>query len=274
MSAITAITAQNTLGVTEVMPVPTDMVLAQIEAVVSDIGVDAVKIGMIGSAETAAAVADFLTPSPLVGEGRGEGIGRAASTAASANMAMQRADARNPSPDPLPQGERAFSVVFDPVMVATSGAVLADEATIAAFIRLMRIAILVTPNAPELAALAGVPVSTEAEMEMAALVLAGRHDVAVLAKGGHLAGDALVDLLALPNGAVRRWTGTRVETRHSHGTGCTLSSAIACLLGAGLPLCDAIGCARDYVRAALEVAPGLGQGHGPMGHGLGRSHFP
>jgi hydroxymethylpyrimidine/phosphomethylpyrimidine kinase len=159
-------------------------------------------------------------------------------------------------------------------MIATSGTVLADEATISAFARLMRVASLVTPNAPELAVLSTLPVSTEAEMETAALALAGRHDVAVLAKGGHLAGDVLVDLLAFPDGAVRRWTGTRVETRHSHGTGCTLSSAIACLLGAGLPLCDAIGCARDYVRAALEAAPGLGQGHGPMGHGLGRSHFP
>jgi hydroxymethylpyrimidine/phosphomethylpyrimidine kinase len=96
----------------------------------------------------------------------------------------------------------------------------------------------------------------------------------VLAKGGHLPGDALADLLALPNGEVHRWTSQRLDTRHSHGTGCTLSSAIACLLGAGLPLLEAIGRGRDYVRAVLDAAPGLGQGHGPMGHGLGRSYFP
>jgi len=274
MTAITAITAQNTLGVTEVMPVPADMVLAQIEAVIGDIGVDAIKIGMIGSAETAAAVADLLSPSALVGKGRGEGIERAASIAVSPNVEIQPARARFPSPNPLLQGERAFSVVFDPVMIATSGAVLADEATISTFARLMRVASLVTPNIPELAALSALPVSTEAEMQAAALALAHRHEAAVLAKGGHFPGDALIDLLALPDGTVHRWIGTRIETRHSHGTGCTLSSAIACLLGAGLPLHDAISRARDYVRAALQAAPGLGQGHGPMGHGLGRSHFP
>jgi hydroxymethylpyrimidine/phosphomethylpyrimidine kinase len=256
------------------MPVPAAMVLAQIDAVVRDIGVDAVKIGMIGSAETAAAVADALTPSPLAGEGWGEGVGRAASMAARPSVEIKRADARYPSPNPLPQGQRAFSVIFDPVMIATSGVVLADPATIAAFERLMRVATLVTPNAPELAVLTGLTVATEAEMEIAAMALARRHGVAVLAKGGHLAGEALIDLLALPDGEVHRWIGARIETRHSHGTGCTLSSAIACLLGAGLPLRDAIGHGRDYVRAALEAAPGLGQGHGPMGHGLGRSYFP
>lgn len=289
MTAITAITAQNTLGVIQVMPIPAATVLAQIDAVASDIGMDAIKIGMIGSAETAHAITDILAPSPLVGEGRGEGVGRAASMAASQIEPMTRADARAPSPNlhsrvtvsqtvtkkaVHPQGERAFSVVFDPVMIATSGAVLADQATISAFERLMQIATLVTPNVPELAALSGLPVTTEAEMEIAALALAAHHGVAVLAKGGHLPGEALVDLLALPNGEVYRWTGPRIETRHNHGTGCTLSSAIACLLGAGLPLRDAIGRARDYVRVALETAPGLGQGHGPMGHGFGRSYFP
>jgi len=229
MTAITAITAQNTQGVTEVMPVPTATVLAQIDAVVSDIGVDAVKIGMIGSAETAEAVADALAGLP--------------------------------------------SVVFDPVMIATSGATLADGSTIAAFFRLMRVAALVTPNAPELATLSGLPVASETELENAARVLAGRHDVAVLAKGGHLTGDALTDLLVLPDGSLHSWTSDRIETRHSHGTGCTLSSAIATGLAQGKNLQDAIGSARLYVRAAMTAAPGLGAGQGPMGHGLGRVHF-
>ena len=229
MTAITAITAQNTQGVTEVMPVPTATVLAQIDAVVSDIGVDAVKIGMIGSAETAEAVADALAGLP--------------------------------------------SVVFDPVMIATSGATLADGSTIAAFFGLMRVAALVTPNAPELATLSGLPVASETELENAARALAGRHDVAVLAKGGHLTGDALIDLLVLPDGRLYHWTSDRIETRHSHGTGCTLSSAIATGLAQGKNLQDAIGSARLYVRAAMTAAPGLGAGQGPMGHGLGRVHF-
>ena len=229
MTAITAITAQNTLGVTEIMPVPTAMVLAQIGAVISDIGVDAIKIGMTASAETAYAVADALAGLP--------------------------------------------AVVFDPVMVATSGAALADDATIAAFARLMQVAAVVTPNAPELAALSGHPVADETAMEHAARALARRHDVAVLAKGGHLSGDPLVDLLILPDGVVHRWTGDRIDTRHSHGTGCTLSSAIAVGLAQGRSLPQAIETARLYVRATLEAAPELGAGHGPMGHGLGRAHF-
>jgi hydroxymethylpyrimidine/phosphomethylpyrimidine kinase len=258
MTAITAITAQNTLGVLEIMPVSTDMVLAQIDAVASDIGVDAVKIGMIGSVETVKAVANRLTPSP--GVGRGTNVEREPRLA-------------TPLPNPLPQGERAFDVVFDPVMVATSGALLADEAAIEAFDELMAVATLVTPNAPELAALTGLQVVTEVQLEAAAKVLAERHGVAVLAKGGHLPGDDLIDLLALPDGTIRRWTGKRIETRHNHGTGCTLSSAIAVGLGAGLALEAAITRARAFVRAALEAAPGLGEGHGPMGHGLGRAHF-
>jgi hydroxymethylpyrimidine/phosphomethylpyrimidine kinase len=237
LTAITAITAQNTLGVTQVMPVPTAMVLAQIDAVMGDIGVDAVKIGMIGSAETAEAVARVLAPSGQGGEGRD------------------------------------VAIVFDPVMVATSGAMLADKATILAFERLMAVATLVTPNAPELAALTGLTTEALPQLETAAQILAERHGVAILAKGGHLSGEDLIDLLALPDGTIRRWTGKRIETRHSHGTGCTLSSGIAVGLGAGLALEEAIRRARAFVRAALEAAPGLGEGHGPMGHGLGRAHF-
>jgi hydroxymethylpyrimidine/phosphomethylpyrimidine kinase len=231
MTALTAVTAQNTLGVSGVMAVPVAMVLAQIDAVVADIGVDAVKIGMIGSAETADAVAERLARLPGV------------------------------------------PIVFDPVMIATSGAALADEATIAAFARLMTLATVTTPNAPELAALAGVRVEDEAGAEVAARNLSRRHGSAVLAKGGHLAGEELVDLLVTPDGATRRWTGRRIVSEHTHGTGCTLSSAIAAGLGAGLTLPAAIERARLYVRAAILAAPGLGGGHGPMGHALGQSWF-
>jgi hydroxymethylpyrimidine/phosphomethylpyrimidine kinase len=218
MTAITAITAQNTLGVQGVHPVPAEMVVAQMRACIEDIGVDAVKIGMIGSAETAQAVAEVL-------------------------------EALNP----LPGGERGMvPIILDPVMVATSGSVLADAATIAAFDRLMRLATLVTPNAPELDALGG----ADAILATGALVLA---------KGGHLEGETVTDRLLGPEGEVARWENPRIHTRHTHGTGCTLASAIATGLGAGLPLTDAIARAIAFVRASLAAAPGLGAGHGPMG---------
>jgi hydroxymethylpyrimidine/phosphomethylpyrimidine kinase len=210
MTAITAITAQNTLGVQGVHAVPPDMVLAQMESVIGDIGVDAVKIGMIGSAVTAAAVAERLA--------RLKGV----------------------------------PIVFDPVMVATSGSVLADGDTIAAFRMLMALAAVVTPNLPELAALGG-----------EAAVLA--HGAALLVKGGHGEGDVITDRLILFDGSETRWEGPRIDTPHTHGTGCTLASAIATSLGQGMSLPDSIGRARAYVRAALDLAPGLGSGHGPMG---------
>jgi hydroxymethylpyrimidine/phosphomethylpyrimidine kinase len=209
-TAITAITAQNTLGVTAVMPVPAAMVIAQIDAVVSDIGVDAVKIGMIGSAETAEAVAERL--------------------------------------------ERlAVPIVFDPVMVATSGSELADSATVAAFGRLMRIASVVTPNLPELEALGG----AEAVLE---------HGCHLLAKGGHGEGPEVVDALLSPGGGRRELRGKRLDTGDTHGTGCTLASALACGLGAGLALQQAFEQAVRFVRIAIIEAPGFGAGCGPIGH--------
>jgi hydroxymethylpyrimidine/phosphomethylpyrimidine kinase len=220
MTAITAITAQNTLGVQAVHPVPTDIVLAQIDSVVSDIGVDAVKIGMIGSARTANAVADRLTSLS--------------------------------SRDPIP-------IIFDPVMIASSGSVLAAPDTIAAFARLMRIATLVTPNLPELAALGG-------EAAVRAL------GPAVLIKGGHAEGPRVTDRLVTDAGETL-WTNPRIETRHAHGTGCTLASGIATGLGQGMPLDAAVARAIAFVRAALAQPPGLGAGHGPMGHALGVSPF-
>jgi hydroxymethylpyrimidine/phosphomethylpyrimidine kinase len=243
MTAVTAITAQNTLGVQAVHQVPTDMVLAQIDSVVSDIGIDAVKIGMIGSAETASAVADILT-SLFSREG-----GSPDWTPA---FAGEQGGAGQPYPARIP-------VIFDPVMIATSGSVLADAATIAAFTRLMRIATLVTPNLPELAALGG-------EAAIRAL------GPAVLIKGGHAEGPQITDRLVTDVGETR-WTNPRIETRHAHGTGCTLASGIATGLAQGLPLDAAIERAIAFVRAALANAPGLGAGHGPMGHALGISPF-
>lgn len=147
----------------------------------------------------------------------------------------------------------AVPIVFDPVMVATSGAILADEATVAAFERLMKLATLTTPNVPELAALGG----------RAAMAARG---VAYLAKGGDAEGPEVHDTLAQPGMDDIAWHSPRIDTRHTHGTGCTLSSAIATLLGQGRPLAQAIAEAREFVRRALLAAPGFGQGNGPMGH--------
>lgn len=219
MTAITAITAQNTRGVQGVHPVPTDMVLAQIDSVAADLGVDAVKIGMIGSAEIAMAVAERLSQPDLA----------------------------------------EAALVFDPVMVATSGSVLADAATIDAFRALLRRAMVATPNLPELEALGG---------EEAVLA----HGCSLLIKGGHGEGATVTDRLLEPGeGEVARWEAPRIDTPHSHGTGCTLASAIACGLAEGMPLEPAIARARDFVRLALLDAPGLGQGHGPMGQQMVRN---
>ncbi len=229
MTAVTAVTAQNTTGVTQVMAMPAELVRAQIDAVVSDIGVDAVKIGMIGSPEIAEIVSAMAASLPVI--------------------------------------------VFDPVMIATSGARLADRAAIATFSQLMDRAALITPNVPELAVLTGRAIDTAAELEAAARVLAQRHDSAVLAKGGHLPDAAVTDILIMPDGGQVQWVDARIGTRHDHGTGCTLSSGIAFGLARGMALADAIAQARAFVRAALAAAPGLGHGHGPMGHGLGKSYF-
>jgi hydroxymethylpyrimidine/phosphomethylpyrimidine kinase len=147
----------------------------------------------------------------------------------------------------------SIPVVFDPVMIATSGSILADAATIAGFERLMQLATLTTPNVPELEALGG----------PAAMAARG---VAYLAKGGDADGPTVEDVLVVPGAAPQVWSAPRIMTRHTHGTGCTLSSAIACGLGAGLDLVPAVEQARAFVRAALEAAPGYGAGSGPLGH--------
>ena len=210
MTAITAITAQNTLGVTAVEVLSPELIAAQIDACISDIGVDAVKIGMLGSPAIAAVVADRLKALDV-------------------------------------------PIVFDPVMIATSGAALADAATIAAFERLMQLATLTTPNVPELAALGG-------HEGMQA------RGIAYLAKGGDSEGERIEDVLMLPGEPAHVMAGTRIHTRHTHGTGCTLSSAIATYLARGLPLAEATDRARLFVRSALRAAPGFGAGNGPLGH--------
>ncbi|WPZ03116.1 bifunctional hydroxymethylpyrimidine kinase/phosphomethylpyrimidine kinase [Blastomonas marina] len=222
MTAVTALTAQNTQGVRDVAPSSPDFVRAQIAACVEDIGVDAVKIGMLGGAAIASAVAEEM--------------------------------------DKL-----AVPIVFDPVMVATSGAALADEGTIAAFARLMELATVTTPNLPELAALTGMSPGNSVAVAEAAQVLRDRHGCAVLAKGGHGTSDRLQDILVTEDKAAS-FDDERIDTRHTHGTGCTLSSAIATLLGHGQSLEHAVRLGRQFTRKAILAAPGFGKGNGPLGH--------
>jgi hydroxymethylpyrimidine/phosphomethylpyrimidine kinase len=223
-TAITALTAQDTLGVHGVFAAPAAFVAQQMRVVLEDIGADAVKIGMLGGVETIEAVAEAL-------------------------------------PRDLP-------LVLDPVMVAKGGAaLLAPDAVAALRLRLLGRAAVVTPNAPEAAALTGLPVEDFAQLREAARALLAAGAGAVLAKGGHLPGDTVRDLLLTQDGEAE-WAEPRIETRHTHGTGCTLASAVAVGLAQGMELRDAVARARAYVRAALAAAPGFGRGHGPMGHGL------
>ena len=221
MTAVTAVTAQNTVGVNAVHPVPAEMILAQIEAVITDIGVDAIKIGMIGGAFAAEQIAKRL--------------------------------------ERLKTEQPGIPIVFDPVMVATSGASLADEPTVAAFGRLMDVATITTPNLPELKQL-----TSEEDPVSAALHLVGEHGCAVLIKGGHEEGDALADAL-IETDNMTSWQGQRIDTTSTHGTGCTLATAIAMFLAQGSSLADAVSRAREFVRVALHDAPSLGQGAGPIG---------
>ncbi len=206
MTAITAITAQNSLGVSAVKIIDSDLVVAQVQAIYDDFGVDAVKIGMLGSADNANAVANFL------------------------------------------EQFKDIPIIFDPVMVATSGDKLADTQTIAAFDKIMRHSTLVTPNIPEFERLQS---------------LLDTFPCDILLKGGHGKKDILIDRLFSKN--PKQWQDTRIDTVHSHGTGCTLSTAIATFLGQGLAIYDAISHARQFVRASLLCAPEIGSGSGPMG---------
>jgi hydroxymethylpyrimidine/phosphomethylpyrimidine kinase len=224
-TAVTALTAQNTQGVFAIHPVPADFVRQQMLAVLDDIGADCVKLGMLHDAAIVAAVADVL-------EAKAAGI----------------------------------PVVLDPVMLAKGGAaLLAAEAVEILRRRLMPRTTLLTPNLPEAEALTGTTIRDVDGMERAATVLQGQGPAYVLVKGGHLEGDAVVDVLAGPEG-IERFADARIATRHTHGTGCTLASAIAAGLAQGMSLRDAVLRARAYLREAIRTAPGLGAGHGPLNH--------
>jgi hydroxymethylpyrimidine/phosphomethylpyrimidine kinase len=223
-SAVTAITAQNTLGVTAWEAVASDLVTAQIEAVASDIGVDAVKTGMLANAAIVEAVG-----------------------AAIASLDLPR-------------------VVVDPVMVAKGGAkLLDDEAVDAMKAELLPRAFVVTPNVLEASALAGIPVRNLDEARAAAERIAALGAAAVIVKGGHLPTADAIDLFFDGREFVEL-RAPRIETRHTHGTGCTFSSAIAANLALGRPLGEAVARAKAYLTDAIRQAPGLGGGHGPLGH--------
>jgi len=229
MTAITALTAQNTTGVRAIHGVPTAMLRDQIDAVVQDIGVDAVKIGMLHSPEVVRTVARAV------------------------------------------QDHQLPHVVFDPVMVATSGAkLITDEAVAVLVAELFARAAVITPNLDEAGLLVGQPLHTPQDMLAAAHKLMAMGARAVLVKGGHLPGDMVADVL-LQTGAEPLWLeGARIDTANTHGTGCTLSSAVAAHLALGLNLADAVRSARVYVRGALEAGACVktGQGSGPLNHGF------
>ncbi len=231
MSAITALTAQNTLGVRAIHGVPAAFLRAQIAAVVEDIGVDAVKIGMLHAPEIVEAVAWAID-----------------------HYRLQR-------------------VVLDPVMVATSGDALIRQETIALLVsELFPRATLVTPNLDEAALLLGRPVRELVDLDPAGADLLALGARAVLLKGGHLGTERLTDLLARTGQPPADWlrlSGPRIASRNVHGTGCTLSSAIAAQLALGLELDAAVRAAHAYVRAAISAGADVttGQGHGPLNHG-------
>ncbi len=224
MTAVAALTAQNTLGVHGVLPVPPEFLRLQIDCVLDDLGADAFKTGMLGSAALIEVVADRL--------------GR----------------------------HRNVPLVLDPVMVAKGGhRLLAGDAVASLKRTLLPLATLLTPNLPEAEALCGMRIETLDDMLRAADALLTLGVPAVLLKGGHLPGEQVTDLLATIE-TCERFTSPRIDTRHTHGTGCTLASAVATGLAQGMELRSAVVRARDYVRAAIAAAPGYGAGAGPLNH--------
>lgn len=245
MTAITAVTAQNTIGVQGITPIDGKFVAEQIASCIDDIGVDAIKIGMLANADIVHHVSAAL-------------VAAAAITVRS--TAGQVAEITPPVGGRLP-------IVLDPVMIATSGDTLIDQAAISAMRSvLFPLATLLTPNLPELELLAGRDLRTLELMQEAASDLAREIGCDVLAKGGHTDDERVIDALVSPDGEVTIFQHPRLATLHTHGSGCTLSSAIATLLGHNLSLEDAVRIARKFVLSAMENAPGFGQGHGPMGH--------
>ncbi|HJC57833.1 MAG TPA: bifunctional hydroxymethylpyrimidine kinase/phosphomethylpyrimidine kinase [Candidatus Eisenbergiella intestinipullorum] len=223
MSAVTALTAQNTTGVTGIMEVSPEFLGKQLDCVFTDIRPDAVKIGMVSSPGLIGAIADKL------------------------------------------QEYRAENIVVDPVMVATSGARLISEDAVAVLkSRLLPMADVLTPNIPEAEVLAGVRIETREDMQKAAALIGDACRCAVLVKGGHQHNDAN-DLL-YRDGAFRWFYGKRIDNPNTHGTGCTLSSAIAANLAKGFCLEEAVERAKDYLSGALAAMLDLGKGSGPMDH--------
>ena len=228
MTAITAITAQNTLGVTAIHGVPPGILKAQLQAVLDDIGVDAVKIGMLHSAEVVEVVAWAV------------------------------------------DHYRIQNVVLDPVMVATSGDTLVGQDTVKVLVReLFGRALVVTPNLDEAALLLGHPIGSVTALDQAAQDLVALGARAVLLKGGHLEGTRVVDVLAQPGQPLLRLQSDRIDSRNVHGTGCTLSSAIACFLALGAELPGSVTQARAYILQAIASGASVrtGHGHGPLNHG-------
>jgi hydroxymethylpyrimidine/phosphomethylpyrimidine kinase len=224
-TAITALTAQNTLGVHAVMALPADFVRRQMEAVLDDIGADCIKTGMLHDAGILNAVADVI-------ESRATDI-------------------------PL---------VVDPVMISTSGTRLLDADAVAMLMhRLFPRAMVLTPNLPEAEALTGMALHDLEGMKRAAQALLTSGARHVVLKGGHLPGPVVQDIFC-GDGETIVMESPRIETRHTHGTGCTLASAIAVGLAQGMAPLPAVRRAREYLTAAIRNAPGLGQGHGPLGH--------
>jgi hydroxymethylpyrimidine/phosphomethylpyrimidine kinase len=223
-TAITAITVQNTLGVSSIHALLPALVTAQARAVLEDIGADALKIGMLGDEDMTEAVAQILDDATGI-----------------------------PS-------------VIDPVMIAKGGAALLPATAIAAVRSLMiPRAALLTPNAPEAAALTGRDVTTTDDLRRAGDALLRMGAAAVLMKGGHVAGERVIDILMTPMGETT-FVGPRIHTRHTHGTGCTLASACAAGLAQGLAMEPAVARAWSYTAEAIRRAPGLGKGHGPLDH--------
>ena len=226
MTAVTALTAQSTLGVFGVHPVPAAFVAQQMDVVLDDLGADALKTGMLHDAEVIEAVARVIA-------------------------------ARAPG----------VPLVVDPVMVAKGGASLLQRSAADALVNLLLPrAALITPNLPEAEALLGRRIADVAAMREAARDLQAMGPAAVLVKGGHLEGDTLTDVLRLAGGEEILFEGPRLSTRSTHGTGCTLASAIATGLAQGLALPAAVERARGYLVEAIRRAPGFGEGHGPLDH--------
>ncbi|MEX6632407.1 bifunctional hydroxymethylpyrimidine kinase/phosphomethylpyrimidine kinase [Hyphococcus lacteus] len=224
MTAITVLTVQNTRGVSAVHPVAANVIADQIDATLSDIGADAIKIGMIGDVDTAGVIEAALKQHPNI------------------------------------------PVVLDPVLVATSGDALA-KGGVAEFIRdhLLPISYVVTPNTDEAMALTGISVTDSDSVVQAGEALIAYGVDAALVKGGHMNGPTVEDTLVAADG-VRVFTTPRIETTSTHGTGCTLSSAIATEIAQGNALQTSVDRAIDYVHKAIATAPGFGNGHGPLNH--------